>query len=130
MTSSDTLAPPRLYKTLGTTEDWDSCDCCGRANLKVYVVMENLEDGEVCRFGTGCAAKLEQVPATVIKAEGREADRARREAERAEQAKRQAAETADWFAFLDREAGPGEVIDQYTRLGGLAAARAAWRAQR
>ena len=41
---------------LGMTEEFDACDCCGKAPLKVTVAFET-EDGEIVHYGTTCAAR-------------------------------------------------------------------------
>jgi len=47
------MTRPR-FTVAGITDERDVCDCCGRANLKRTVV---LDDGEEFRFyGTSCAA--------------------------------------------------------------------------
>lgn len=120
-------APGRRYVVVGTTDEWDACDCCGRTNLKRYVVMRDV-DGEYFRFGTGCAARLEGIPAADVRREAASADEAARaEAEAARRA-RADAERDRWFAWLDATAGPGDVGDQIERLGGYAEARAMFRA--
>lgn len=120
-------APGRRYVAVGITDEWDACDCCGRTNLKRYVVMRDA-DGEYHRFGTGCAARLEGIPAAEVRREARNAEAAARaEAEAARRA-RASLELDRWVAWLNEHAGPGEVPDQIERLGGYAAARAAFRA--
>lgn len=44
-------------KVLGTTADFEGCECCGRTNLRTYVVIEH-ESGAARHYGTGCAATL------------------------------------------------------------------------
>jgi hypothetical protein len=41
-------------KTVGTTDMWSSCCCCGKANLKKVVVMQDSEQN-YSFFGTTCA---------------------------------------------------------------------------
>lgn len=127
MSAAAQPAAGRRYVVVGTTEEWDACDCCGRTNLRRYVVMRDV-DGEYFRFGTSCAARLEGVPAAEVRREARAADaQARAEAEAARRCR--AALKADrWFAWLTANAGPGDTFDQIERLGGYAEARAAFRA--
>lgn len=120
-------APGRQYVVVGTTDEWDACDCCGRTNLKRYVVMRDV-DGEYFRFGTGCAARLEGIPAADVRREARSADEAARAADEAARQERAEAKAQRWFAFLEAAAGPGDTFDQIERLGGYAEAKALYRA--
>lgn len=52
----------KAYRVKGTTDDVTDCELCGKVELKGTVVLvpldaEGNEDGEVCYFGTSCAAK-------------------------------------------------------------------------
>jgi len=42
-------------RIVGTSDDVNACDCCGRSDLKRTVAIMNA-DGEVNHFGTTCAA--------------------------------------------------------------------------
>lgn len=44
-------------KILAINDEQTVCDCCGKTNLKRTVVLE-LENGEIVRYGTDCAAKM------------------------------------------------------------------------
>ena len=44
------------YTAVGTTDENTTCDCCGRANLKMTVVLKD-EDDEFYFFGRSCAAR-------------------------------------------------------------------------
>jgi len=102
------------------------CGHCGRSGLKVTVKMVD-PGGATVWMGTGCAAKALGIPAAEFNALRKTADL---KAETAEQAARRVeadATHAAWKAFLDSAAGPGDTIDQLRRLGGYAAARAAYR---
>lgn len=46
-------------KILGVNSDKDSCDCCGKNNLKRVVWLDM--DGDVVAFGTSCAARALKV---------------------------------------------------------------------
>lgn len=41
---------------LGTTDEVDTCDCCGKTNLKCTVAFEKA-DGATVYYGTTCAAR-------------------------------------------------------------------------
>jgi hypothetical protein len=44
------------YTVAGTTDENTTCDCCGKSNLKMTVVLRD-EDGEFHFFGRSCAAR-------------------------------------------------------------------------
>jgi hypothetical protein len=44
------------YKTLAIVDDVNTCDCCGKSNLKSTVAMER-DDGVVFYFGCVCATR-------------------------------------------------------------------------
>lgn len=44
------------YTTLAIVDDVNTCDCCGKSNLKSTVAMER-DDGEVLHFGSVCATR-------------------------------------------------------------------------
>jgi hypothetical protein len=123
----------RRFEVIGTTADYNACDCCGRSNLKRYVVLRvvdcNAHDsGDVVFYGTGCAATAEGIPAKTIKAEADAADQARRAAEEAARAAASETRRMAWVAFLDASAPGLDMLEQIERLGGYAEARAAFRA--
>lgn len=43
-------------KVLGVNSDSSVCECCGKSNLKKVVVLQ-LADGSIVRYGRDCAAK-------------------------------------------------------------------------
>lgn len=45
-----------MARALGTTDAVTTCDCCGKSNLKLTVMVE-LDDGEQVNYGTTCAAR-------------------------------------------------------------------------
>ena len=119
------------YAVLGPGESLcspDTCDCCGRDGLKKTVKLVH-PSGNAVWYGVGCAAKA-------MSLKNGEVERARKaqisdleDSERKSRAVAFHAEQAEWVAFLIRAAGPGEIIDQIARLGGMQAARAMMRAQ-
>ncbi len=115
------------------------CQHCGRVELRRTV---KVTDGNaVLWLGTGCAAKAMGVGLTEYR---REAKAVQDAAEAAEQNARDAADRARhaaWVAFLDRAAPPvtiqtdfgprkASVGEQIKALGGMAAARALFDAER
>lgn len=45
------------FKVIGITDETSVCECCGKSNLKKVVVLENINTGEIVRYGVDCAAK-------------------------------------------------------------------------
>jgi hypothetical protein len=45
-----------MLQVIGTTDQQDTCDCCGKTNLKMVVVLKD-DDGEFCFYGRTCAAR-------------------------------------------------------------------------
>jgi hypothetical protein len=41
---------------LGTTDEITVCDCCGKVDLKLTVIMR-LDDGQIVNYGTTCAGR-------------------------------------------------------------------------
>ena len=71
------------YKTLAIVDDVNTCDCCGKSDLKSTVAMER-EDGEILHFGSVCATRHSGRDIAVIKNEAREAYAVKTAAARAE----------------------------------------------
>jgi hypothetical protein len=46
----------KRYKVLGIS-DCTECDSCGKTNLKLTISLEDVNTGEVVKFGSDCAAK-------------------------------------------------------------------------
>jgi hypothetical protein len=47
--------PNAIAQFLGTSDEVNSCDCCGKQNLKSTVALD--VDGEVLYYGVTCAAR-------------------------------------------------------------------------
>ena len=45
-----------MAKALGTDDSITTCDCCGKSNLKLTVIIE-LDCGQIVHYGTTCAAR-------------------------------------------------------------------------
>ena len=107
---------------LGTTADYNGCDCCGRENLKKYVVISH-EDGTIGHYGTSCAAIMINVDTADVRKEANAADKAKAAA--AEKARRATAnaEIAEWEAWLAANGTGSCTIERVRSLGGMAAAR-------
>lgn len=59
------------FKILGTTQNVETCECCGRTGLKKTVELGILDadgafHGEVTHYGTDCAASALKTTATKI----------------------------------------------------------------
>jgi hypothetical protein len=68
------------YRLVGVTDERDSCDCYGRADLKRVVVLHDGDDHVF--FGTHCAARLLGKPVRDVDHEANAAQRRREQAER------------------------------------------------
>lgn len=44
-----------MFRVLGTDDSVNSCECCGKSNLKYTVIVEN--NGEVLHYGSVCATR-------------------------------------------------------------------------
>ncbi|WP_327379386.1 hypothetical protein [Streptomyces sp. NBC_01212] len=117
----------KVYKIKGTTDEFTTCDLCGRDELKGTVVLASLdadgnEYGEVSYFGTSCAAKaagwtVREVTAGVkaVADEQREAERQERAAEAARYQKFK----NEWYLTNYGTTDPHEAA----KLAGTSAAR-------
>jgi hypothetical protein len=90
----------QAWKFLGTDDAVNTCDCCGREDLKSTVALESNADGHQVNFGVTCAARALKWTTQEVKAANRSADDAKAAAERT--AKAEAARVAHnaWLAFL------------------------------
>ncbi len=96
---------PARYRLVRTTTERDTCQCCGRTELKRVVVLHDGED--YVFFGSQCAARLLGTPVGDL---NREATTAQRQRERADRAARDAAQRqADRAAAV--AAGFGDDLD-------------------
>lgn len=112
----------------------DTCDCCERTGLKKTVKLVN-PAGRVVWFGVGCAARAMGCEPMVVRKARAEALTAAEENERKARSEAHAKEDAAYQAFLDTHAGIVNAWDgkrdrfrQAEKLGGIGAARAAYRA--
>jgi len=58
------------YTVLGTTDEQDTCDCCGKRRLKMVVALRT-DEGDVVKFGRSCAAPGDRVGTRQPRPEGR-----------------------------------------------------------
>jgi len=54
-----------MFKILGTDDAVNTCDCCGKSNLKSTVIVD--VDGEVLHYGSVCATRHTKLTAREIK---------------------------------------------------------------
>lgn len=54
-----------MARALGTDDSVNTCDCCGKKDLKYTVVIE-LDDGEIVYYGSTCASRNTGKSAKVI----------------------------------------------------------------
>lgn len=54
-----------MFKILGTDDAVNTCDCCGKSNLKSTVIVE--VDGEVLHYGSVCATRHTKLTGKEIK---------------------------------------------------------------
>jgi len=122
------------YTFLGTSDEVDACDCCGKSDLKRTVAILDNDGGETLYFGTTCAARTLKATVKDVKAGTAAADRAKAEAKaeakRIEDARVSHIEFLRWEAHLVEKTGGikdwsgryciGKMIE---RLGGFTAAR-------
>lgn len=47
--------PPSRYIVAGVTDERDTCECCGKTDLKRVVVLLDLDTDEFVFYGTTCA---------------------------------------------------------------------------
>lgn len=75
------------YEVVGTTDDHEGCDCCGRRLHRVrWVHLREIDTGDELTFGTSCAARALGWTTTTVTNAAHDADtRARRAAEVADE---------------------------------------------
>lgn len=74
------------YRILGTNQDQDSCECCGKTGLKKVVWLSELDadgntTGKPLAVGCNCAAKLARIPTGRVERLATDADETARKAE-------------------------------------------------
>lgn len=124
MTNNATAAHEIIgFRVLGITDDNDTCDCCGRTGLNATVAIQFDDEPETQFYGRTCAARYARVKVSVIDRGVRQAEQAKRDAERAVRQAQRDAEFAAMTAWLTTKVGPGDRFEQLRRYpGGLRAA--------
>lgn len=47
----------KLFRVLGSDDSVNTCDCCGKTNLKATFAVEMIETGEILRYGSVCVTR-------------------------------------------------------------------------
>lgn len=89
----------KIIANLGTDDSVNTCDCCGKTNLKATVAFET-ESGDVVHYGVVCAARAMGKDAKAVQSETRTADNAKREAAREAAEQAHQASMKRWVAHL------------------------------
>jgi hypothetical protein len=111
------------YAIQGITDEVDTCDCCGRKDLKRTVALLD-GHGEAVYYGTECAAQALRSTAKEVRKEAKAAQAKADAVVRAERERKAAAELATWRRWLTEQTGKSEIAQAIQALGGFAAARA------
>lgn len=88
------------WKFLGSDDSVNSCDCCGRSELKATIALESLATGEVVHYGINCAASALKQTAKEVKASTKSADEVKAAAKRVADKAAADAHHGKWVAFL------------------------------
>lgn len=70
-----TTAPAKKAQLLGTTDECDTCDLCGRDDLKRTVVIRLLDSGETIYAGSDCASRTLGWTQATVRSRAKAADR-------------------------------------------------------
>lgn len=124
----------KMFKVQGANDEVTVCGCCGRDNLKSTVILACLDSdgnptGEVVRYGTDCAARAAGWTHRDVTVMVRRANTDAAAAAEQVRAARANAAHNDWAAWLYATTGESDVTVAIQRLGGFAAARAAFNAR-
>lgn len=110
------------YTIKGITDEVDTCECCGRKDLKRAVALVD-ERGEVVFMGVVCAAAALNLPADEVRTGAKNAQLAQDLALAKAKADKAQAEFLDWRRFLREQTGKEGVAEAIQALGGFSAAR-------
>ena len=86
-----------VYRFIGTTDEVTGCDCCGRQGLKMTIVLQPTEGGDMVFFGSQCGARALGWAVKDVTTTAKNADKERRNAVRA------ALQSHPLQAIIDRE---------------------------
>ena len=113
-----------LYKIKGTTKDTTECDCCGRENLKLTVIMAECDIegncfGEPHHFGRVCAAKHARRSASEIWEEAKKEDKIIMDEKYKKQQKEADKEYERLRTFVKQETGLDDYSQGLQAMGGF-----------
>ncbi|MFD8226889.1 hypothetical protein ACFV16_22260 [Streptomyces massasporeus] len=125
----------KAYRVIGTTDESTECDLCGKVELKVTVMLVPLDadgndDGDVCYFGTSCAAKAAGWTVREVKAGIKRAAAEKLAAERTRRIAEREAETKAYNAWVAETYGTGAPLKDAIQKHGVAGLWAQFRATR
>jgi hypothetical protein len=125
----------RAYRVTGTTDDVTTCELCHKPELKGTVMLvpldaEGNEDGEVCYFGTSCAAKAAGWTVKDVRAGIKRAADEKQTAERNRRIAEREAEAKAYNAWVSKTYGTGAPLKDAIRKHGVAGLWAQFRATR
>jgi hypothetical protein len=125
----------KAYRVIGTTDESTECDLCGKVELKATVMLvpidaEGNADGDVCYFGTSCAAKAAGWTVREVRAGIKRAAAEKLTAERARRIAEREAETKAYNAWVAETYGTGAPLKDAVQKHGVAGLWAQFRAAR
>ena len=123
MTTTALEAHSRLFRVVGTSDEVNACDCCGKTKLKSTVELFELDaDGNDVAdhpvyFGVTCAARAMHREVKAVRSDVLTADRAREAAARAAKwaAERERRET--WLHWLQQHSPITVWGDEHKQIG-------------
>jgi hypothetical protein len=123
----------KAYRVIGTTDESTECDLCGKVELKATVMLMPLDadgndDGDVCYFGTSCAAKAAGWTVREVRAGIKRAAAEKLAAERDRRIAEREAETKAYNAWVAETYGAG--VKDAIQKHGVAGLWAQFRATR
>ena len=113
----------KAFEVKGTTDEFTTCELCGREGLKSTIVLVPTAGGDVVHYGSDCGARAAGWAVADIERAARTADDEARRAAEAERFAALSAETARWEAWLYERTGVTETFAAIEALGGFTAAR-------
>ena len=123
MTTAAPEAPARLFRVVGTTDEVNACDCCGKTKLKSTVELFELDANgndvadQPVYFGVTCAARAMHREVKAVRSDVLAADRAREAAARAAKYAAERVRREAWLYWL-RQHSPITVWgDEHAQIG-------------